>query len=78
MTTNGEPDNSRAARYVLKDYVNGKLLYCYAPPNVPQEKYHVFDEREERSETNLPPMALRKIKVFFSKFIIAIAINFEY
>ncbi|PYI09993.1 P-loop containing nucleoside triphosphate hydrolase protein [Aspergillus sclerotiicarbonarius CBS 121057] len=28
----GQPDESRAARYVLKDYVNGKLLFCHPPP----------------------------------------------
>uniref|UniRef100_A0A093UPD1 Large subunit GTPase 1 n=1 Tax=Talaromyces marneffei PM1 TaxID=1077442 RepID=A0A093UPD1_TALMA len=28
----GQPDESRAARYILKDYVNGKLLYCHPPP----------------------------------------------
>ncbi|ANB15104.1 putative GTPase LSG1 [Sugiyamaella lignohabitans] len=28
----GNPDESRAARYVLKDYVNAKLLYCNPPP----------------------------------------------
>lgn len=28
----GQPDTSRAARFVLKDYVNGKLLYCHPPP----------------------------------------------
>ncbi|KIX96882.1 uncharacterized protein Z520_07602 [Fonsecaea multimorphosa CBS 102226] len=27
-----QPDESRAARYILKDYVNGKLLYCHPPP----------------------------------------------
>ena len=31
----GQPDESRAARYVLKDYVNGKLLYCHPPPPAP-------------------------------------------
>ncbi|OKL63741.1 Large subunit GTPase 1 [Talaromyces atroroseus] len=31
-TGQGQPDESRAARYVLKDYVNGKLLYCHPPP----------------------------------------------
>jgi len=30
----GQPDRSRAARYVLKDYVNGKLLYVSPPPGV--------------------------------------------
>lgn len=28
----GQPDESRAARYILKDYVNGKLLFCHPPP----------------------------------------------
>ncbi|OJJ48866.1 hypothetical protein ASPZODRAFT_13604 [Penicilliopsis zonata CBS 506.65] len=31
-TGQGQPDESRAARYVLKDYVNGKLLFCNPPP----------------------------------------------
>ncbi|MCJ1351087.1 MAG: hypothetical protein MMC33_001069 [Icmadophila ericetorum] len=34
-TGQGQPDESRAARYVLKDYVNGKLLYCHPPPSDP-------------------------------------------
>ena len=29
----GQPDGSRAARYVLKDYVKGKLLFCHPPPS---------------------------------------------
>lgn len=29
----GNPDESRAARYILKDYVNGKLLFCHPPPD---------------------------------------------
>ncbi|EEH16637.1 hypothetical protein PABG_06724 [Paracoccidioides brasiliensis Pb03] len=28
----GQPDESRAARYILKDYVSGKLLFCHPPP----------------------------------------------
>ncbi|XP_003385333.1 PREDICTED: large subunit GTPase 1 homolog isoform X1 [Amphimedon queenslandica] len=32
MTSHGQPDQSRAARYILKDFVNGKILYCEAPP----------------------------------------------
>ena len=34
-TGQGQPDESRAARYVLKDYVNGKLLFCHPPPSEP-------------------------------------------
>ncbi|CAD6570832.1 MAG: hypothetical protein TREMPRED_006051 [Tremellales sp. Tagirdzhanova-0007] len=28
----GMPDTSRAARYILKDYVNAKILYAHPPP----------------------------------------------
>eukprot|EP00090_Calanus_glacialis_P022464 TRINITY_DN3466_c0_g1_i1.p1 TRINITY_DN3466_c0_g1~~TRINITY_DN3466_c0_g1_i1.p1 ORF type:complete len:576 (+),score=209.32 TRINITY_DN3466_c0_g1_i1:32-1759(+) len=40
MTSGGRPDQSRAARIVLKDYVSGKLLFCEAPPGVDQDRYH--------------------------------------
>lgn len=30
----GQPDESRAARYILKDYVAGKLLYVAPPPGI--------------------------------------------
>ena len=29
----GQPHESRAARYILKDYVKGKLLFCQPPPS---------------------------------------------
>lgn len=32
-TGQGQPDESRAARHILKDYVSGKLLFCHPPPN---------------------------------------------
>lgn len=32
MTAHGSPDESRAARLVLKDYVSGRLLFCHKPP----------------------------------------------
>lgn len=34
MTSHGQPDQPRSARYILKDYVNGKLLYCHPPPHI--------------------------------------------
>ena len=40
MTVRGLPDCARASRIVLKDYVNGKLNYCHAPPNMRQEDFH--------------------------------------
>ncbi|KAG7122829.1 Large subunit GTPase 1 like protein [Verticillium longisporum] len=39
----GQPDESRAARYILKDYVAGKLLFCQPPPNT-------IDAKEFNSE----------------------------
>lgn len=34
----GQPDESRASRYILKDYVNGKLLYVHPPPDIEDAK----------------------------------------
>ncbi|KAF4142834.1 50S ribosome-binding GTPase, partial [Phytophthora infestans] len=33
-TGKGGPDTSRAARDILRHYVNGRLLYCHPPPDV--------------------------------------------
>lgn len=47
MTAGGRPDQSRAARLLLKDYVGGKLLHCSAPPDQDQDKFHshIFEVR---------------------------------
>ncbi|XP_059197239.1 large subunit GTPase 1 homolog [Centropristis striata] len=39
MTSHGQPDQSRSARYILKDYVCGKLLYCNPPPHINVEDF---------------------------------------
>lgn len=39
MSHKGVPDIQRASRLVLKDYVNGKLCYCYGPPGIGEEEY---------------------------------------
>ncbi|CAL1681350.1 unnamed protein product [Lasius platythorax] len=52
MTQNGQPDNPRSARYVLKDFVNGKLLYCVAPPTLEQERFHMFPPRRRNLSVN--------------------------
>ncbi|VVC37377.1 Hypothetical protein CINCED_3A001168 [Cinara cedri] len=54
MTANGQPDGSRAARVILKHYVQGRLLFCIAPPGVDQTKFHSFP----------PPDENRAIKTF--------------
>ena len=43
VKTGGQPDQSRAARIVLKDFVEGtKLVFCQAPPNVDQNEFGRF------------------------------------
>lgn len=63
MTANGEPDNARAARYVLKDFLNGKLLHCCAPPSIPQKEFHTHEEISETNEDRIPSRTLKIIKV---------------
>ena len=36
----GNPDESRASRYILKDYVNAKLLYCHPPPGADADAFN--------------------------------------
>lgn len=49
MNHKGMPDVQRGARYILKDYMNGKLLYCYAPPGVDGESFqeHRYEASKE-------------------------------
>ncbi|CAO2649594.1 Nn.00g069790.m01.CDS01 [Neocucurbitaria sp. VM-36] len=49
----GQPDESRAARYILKDYVKGKLLYCHPPPVDPPIDAKYFN-RELYDINHLP------------------------
>lgn len=65
MTSRGQPDQSRSARLVLKDYVNGRLLYCHAPPGYKQEKFHTYAPRvrPEMSEDKLPSQQRRALRV---------------
>lgn len=65
MTARGQPDQSRSARYVLKDYVNGRLLYCHVPPGYKQDEFHTFAPRVRReiSEDQLPSQQQRAMRV---------------
>lgn len=49
----GQPDESRAARYILKDYVKGKLLFCHPPPVNPPIDAKAFN-RELYDVDHLP------------------------
>ncbi len=49
MNHKGMPDVSRSARLMLKDYVNGKLLYCYPPPGIESTSFqdHKYEQSKE-------------------------------
>ncbi|KAF5287740.1 hypothetical protein FQA39_LY15760 [Lamprigera yunnana] len=67
MTANGQPDNPRSSRYILKDFVNGKLLYAHAPPGIPYNVYHTWPKKiKNTSNRTLPPLqslAIKPIKI---------------
>ena len=65
----GQPDQSRAARYILKDYVNGKLLYCEPPPgdisgkefnNELYDVSHLPEKRQEAFAAAMDAMSLEE------------------
>ncbi|XP_014271759.1 large subunit GTPase 1 homolog [Halyomorpha halys] len=62
MTQNGQPDNPRASRYILKDFVTGRLLYCFAPPGIPQEEFHKFKIKNKKPP-QLTAQAARAVRV---------------
>lgn len=38
-TASGVPDIQRASRIIIKEFADGKLLYCHAPPHVDEEAF---------------------------------------
>lgn len=54
----GRPDETKSARFVLKDYVGGKLLHCQAPPTLSKEErkafYHSFSEQTDLFASSNP------------------------
>ncbi|WVQ79009.1 hypothetical protein IAT38_001101 [Cryptococcus sp. DSM 104549] len=42
----GMPDTSRAARYILKDYVNAKLLFAHPPPGLDPDEFMASSHAE--------------------------------
>ncbi|XP_066203267.1 large subunit GTPase 1 homolog isoform X2 [Saccopteryx leptura] len=64
MTAHGQPDQPRSARYILKDYVSGKLRYCHPPPGREPVTFQYQHQqlRENGGETKTQPGANRKAK----------------
>uniref|UniRef100_A0A673GI22 Large subunit GTPase 1 homolog n=1 Tax=Sinocyclocheilus rhinocerous TaxID=307959 RepID=A0A673GI22_9TELE len=57
MTAHGQPDQSRSARYVLKDYVSGKLLYCHPPPHISPKDFQPQHARFARRSGGVEQIA---------------------
>lgn len=45
----GNPDESRAARYLLKDYVNARLLFAHPPPGVDADEFNAAQREHARA-----------------------------
>ncbi|CAB3407955.1 unnamed protein product [Caenorhabditis bovis] len=49
MASSGVPDCSRAARLLLKDVVNGRMVWAAAPPGVDQEEFDKITYPEKKA-----------------------------
>ncbi|XP_004577860.2 large subunit GTPase 1 homolog [Ochotona princeps] len=59
MTAHGQPDQPRSARYILKDYVSGKLLYCHPPPGRDPVLFQHQHQRLLEARTNAVEMKMQ-------------------
>jgi len=59
-TASGVPDFQRASRIVIKDYADGKLLYCHAPPPVVEGTAECLDSAGFQRETILTALSNTK------------------
>jgi len=85
MSLGGRPDQSKAARIFLKDYVSGKLLFCEAPPGMEQENFHLHkleirrifkdDERQETEARRLQQMRRTKTEEVDGNFFAGMSLG---
>ncbi|KAL4446291.1 hypothetical protein ABPG77_003098 [Micractinium sp. CCAP 211/92] len=57
VAASGLPDETRAGRRILKDYVDGKILYCKAPPGASPEVQALAESAGLRRSGVEPPAA---------------------
>lgn len=53
-STQGNPDESRSARYILKDYVNAKIIWCQPPPELDELEFNKYHLPPPSLNTNTP------------------------
>lgn len=78
MTARGLPDNPRSSRHILKDFVQGKLLYCVPPPEVDPAGFQDYSSllkiRPIKTAAAPTPHQLKVTKVKILKFGLALAL----
>ena len=58
MASHGSVDEPRSSRYLLKDYVSGKLLYCHPPQGITSAEFNTanvnvqYDDEPEEKPTS--------------------------
>ena len=83
MTARGLPDNPRSSRHILKDFVNGKLLYCIPPPEVDPAEFQDYSSRNQKkagkTAATPTPHQLRVTKVTYllNTFFVLNMLNVE-
>jgi large subunit GTPase 1 len=66
----GVPDFQRASRVVIKDYADGKLLYCHAPPPVTEGTSEYLDVSGFKRETIMTALSnTKKLREKFSPLL---------
>lgn len=46
VTGRALPDHAKSAKCLIRDFVSGHLLFCYAPPTIEQKKFQPYDNCE--------------------------------
>src|SRR5688572_2233907 len=82
MNQRGQPDHPRSARYILKDFVNGKLLYCESPPDIAAENFNEFPEQGECSaliDEHHPQLKFIKVTscMYYTNHLLSLSYDFS-
>ncbi|KAK9712390.1 hypothetical protein QE152_g24911 [Popillia japonica] len=63
MTANGQPDNPRSARFIIKDFISGQLLYVHPPPGINDEDFHDWPPKKSINKI-LPSREIKALKTY--------------
>ena len=76
MNRGGSPDVQRGARQIIKDYLNGKLIYAYPPPGYDERTFQEFKVNPIKEAKYFDKNEKKSQKVFYLFFIISILVIF--